>query len=274
VAVENPGYHLPRAVFRNHGYAVAPVPVTAQGLDVEHLKAGGSTLAYVTPSHQMPLGCVMPIAQRLKLLEWGERGDNLIVEDDYDSELRYHGRPIPSLQGLRPPGRVVYIGTFSKIFSPALRLSYLVLPAPLLSEYRRRFADYLPAVSLLEQRTMATFMGEGHWERHVRRMRSRCQKKHDAMLQAIARHFGDNATVVGQGAGLHVVLQLAGTNPGESAILQRAEENGLRLFPLSAFYLGGAPEVTRLLLGFGGLSAGEIEEGIERLGRALFSLKG
>jgi len=267
LAVENPGYHLPRAVFRNHGFAIVPVPVTEQGLDPERLRAGAATLAYVTPSHQLPLGYVMPVAQRLKLLDWAGRGGNLILEDDYDSELRYQGRPIPSLQGLRPQGNIVYLGTFSKILSPALRLSYLVLPPSLLAAYRRRFADYFSTVSLLEQRTMATFMEQGHWERHVRRMRIRYQKKHDAMLRAVARHFGGKATVVGQGAGLHVVLQLAGPDPGEAAILRRALESGIRLFPFSAFYVEGRPESTRLLLGFGGMSAGEIEQGVKLLSR-------
>jgi GntR family transcriptional regulator/MocR family aminotransferase len=213
------------------------------------------------------MGCVMPIAQRLKLLDWAGKGGNLILEDDYDSELRYQGRPIPSLQGLRPQGNIVYMGTFSKVLSPALRLSYLVLPPSLLEAYRQRFADYFSAVSLLEQRTMAAFMEQGHWERHVRRVRIRYQKKHDVMLQAVARHFGGKATVVGQGAGLHVVLRLAGPEPGEAEILERALNNGIRIFPFSAFYLDGQPEATMLLLGFGGMIAAEIEQGIKLLSR-------
>lgn len=267
LAVENPGYHLPRAVFANHGFTVKPVPVTAQGIDVASLKASSASLVYVTPSHQLPLGCVMSIAQRLQLLEWAEHGANLILEDDYDSELRYHGRPIPALQGLRPQGQIVYLGTFSKIFSPALRLGYLVLPQPLLTVYRQRYAAYFSTVSLLEQRTMAAFMAQGYWERHVRRMRSRYQKKHDHMLQAIAQHFGDQATVVGQGAGLHVVLQLADPHPDENTIIARALEQSIRLFPFSAFYVDGQPGAPRLLLGFGGLGVSEIEQGILQLSR-------
>lgn len=265
LAVEAPGYHLPRAVFANHGYRIAPIPVTPQGLDVEALKASGAALAYVTPSHQLPLGYVMPIARRLQLLEWSEHGNNMILEDDYDSELRYHGRPIPSLQGLRPQGRIAYFGTFSKTLSPALRLSYLVLPPTLLSDYQRRFAAYFCTVPLLEQRTMAAFMAQGHWERHVRRMRTLYRQKHDAMLAAIARHFG-NATVIGLGAGLHVVVELVSA-PTERALLQRAAENGIRLFPFSAFYSTNEDETNRLILGFGGLSAGEIEAGITLLAR-------
>jgi GntR family transcriptional regulator/MocR family aminotransferase len=267
LAVENPGYHLPRSVFRNHGFAIVPVPVTEHGLDLECLRASAGTLAYVTPSHQLPMGYVMPISRRLELLEWAEKGGNLIIEDDYDSELRYQGRPIPSLQGLRPQGNIVYLGTFSKILSPALRLSYLVLPPSLLAEYHGRFADFFSTVSLLEQRTMAIFMEQGHWERHVRRMRIRYQKKHDVMLKAVAQYFGDQATVVGQGAGLHVVLQLTGPDPGETVILERALNSGIRIFPFSAFYVTSRSEATKLLLGFGGMTAGEIEQGTNLLSR-------
>ena len=267
VAVENPGYHLPRAVFRNNAFEIVPVAVKATGLDLDILRSGSSTIAYVTPSHQLPMGYVMPVANRLKLIEWAERGGNLIIEDDYDSELRYHGRPIPSLQGLRPHGNIVYLGTFSKILSPALRLSYLVLPRSLLATYRRLFQDYFSAVSLLEQRTMAKFMDQGHWERHVRRMRIVYKKKHDTLLQAIEHHFGSKASVVGQGAGLHVVLQLDDDNPGETEIICRAGQRGIRLFSFTATCATGESVPTKILLGFGGMTAIDIEHGIDLLSR-------
>ncbi|HEU0264342.1 MAG TPA: PLP-dependent aminotransferase family protein [Geobacterales bacterium] len=265
VAVENPGYHLPRAVFRNNSYTIVPVAVGASGLDLEILKSSDSTIVYVTPSHQLPMGCVMPVANRLKLIEWAESGGKLIIEDDYDSELRYHGKPIPSLQGLRPDGNIIYMGTFSKVLSPALRLSYLVLPRSLLTTYRRFFQDYFSTVSVLEQRTLAKFMEQGHWERHVRRMRITYKEKHAMLLQAIEHHFGSQATVVGQGAGLHVVLQLPDGNPGETEIIRRAGAAGIQLFPFSAFYASGQPAATNLLLGFGGMTPIDIEEGIARL---------
>lgn len=265
VAVENPGYHLPRAVFRNNSYKIVPIAVGTSGLDLESLKASDSTIVYVTPSHQLPMGCVMPVANRLKLIEWAKSGGNLIIEDDYDSELRYHGKPIPSLQGLRPDGNIIYMGTFSKVLSPALRLSYMVLPRSLHARYCRLFQDYFSTVSLLEQRTLARFMEQGHWERHVRRMRITYKQKHTMLLQAIERNFGSKGTVVGQGAGLHVVLQLPDDNPGEAEIILRAGHNGIRLFPFSAFYVTGEPDATNLLLGFGGMTATGIEEGISLL---------
>lgn len=262
VAVENPGYHLPRSVFQSHSYTILPVPVGSGGMDLNLLKASNSTIAYVTPSHQLPLGYVMPVANRLALIEWAESGCRYIIEDDYDSELRYHGKPIPSLQGLRPAGNIIYSGTFSKILSPALRLSYMVLPYSLLASYRQLYLNYFPSVSLLEQRTMATFMEQGHWERHIRRMRMIYKKKHDILLRSVETHFGKRAVVVGQGAGLHVVLMLPDTMHSEAEIIDRARQKGIRLFPFSAFHVVGQPEATTLLLGFGGMHGSEIEQGI------------
>ncbi|RNC72692.1 MAG: PLP-dependent aminotransferase family protein [Desulfuromonadales bacterium] len=267
VAVENPGYHLPRAVFRNNRFTIVPVPVGTDGINLEALRASTSTIVYVTPSHQLPMGFVMPVSNRLNLIDWAESGGNIIIEDDYDSELRYHGKPIPSLQGLRPDGNIVYMGTFSKVLSPALRLSYMVLPRSLLARFKLLYQDYFSVVSLLEQKTMAKFMELGHWERHVRRMRIANQKKHDAMLKAIERCFGDRATVIGQGAGLHVVLRLQGENPGETEIIRLAAQRRINLFPFSATCVTGAPAETNLLLGFGGMTAVEIEEGVEILSR-------
>ncbi|HEY5975945.1 MAG TPA: PLP-dependent aminotransferase family protein [Geobacteraceae bacterium] len=270
VAVENPGYFIPRAVFRNHGFTVTPVPVGAGGLDLDSLKAGNATIAYVTPSHQLPTGCVMPIVSRLKLIEWAELGDRLIIEDDYDSELRYHGKPIPSLQGLRPAGNIIYAGTFSKILSPALRVSYLVLPHALLSTYHRLFENYFPTVSLLEQKTLAKFMEQGHWDRHIRRMRTLYRKKHDTLLRSVERHFGGRAVAVGQGAGLHVLLQLPDATPSETEIIDRARHKGIRLLPYSDFYMTGEPDAATVLLGFGGMTTDEIERGVALLSQICF----
>lgn len=262
VAVENPGYHLPRSVFHSHSYAICPVPVGPGGIDLDHLKASNSTIAYVTPSHQLPLGSVMPVANRLALIDWAESGGKFIIEDDYDSELRYHGKPIPSLQGLRPTGNIIYSGTFSKILSPALRLSYMVLPYSLLATYRQLYRAYFSSVSLLEQRTMANFMEQGHWERHIRRMRMIYKKKHDILLRSVETHFGTRAVVIGHGAGLHVVLMLPDTLLSEAEIIDRARQKGIRLFPFSEFHVVGQPEATTLLLGFGGMNSSEIEQGI------------
>ncbi len=268
VAVENPGYPLSSSVFRNHSYRIDPVPVRPDGIDLEVLKAGSSTIVYVTPSHQLPLGHVMPVANRLKLIEWAEAGDNFILEDDYDSELRYSSKPIPSLQGLRPHGNIIYLGTFSKLLSPALRVSYLVMPRSLLATYRSLFRYHFCSVSQLEQRTLAKFIAQGHWDRHIRRMRSTYKKKHDAMLSALTEHFGCRAVIEGQGAGLHLVLQLPLSTCDETEIIRRAEQKGIYLFPFSWTCAAGESETLRLMLGFGGLTTSGIEEGVALLSQA------
>jgi len=265
VAVENPGYSVPGSVFRNHRFQVLPISVGAGGMDLDALQKSNATVAYVTPSHQFPTGCVMPVANRLKLIDWAESGGKFIVEDDYDSELRYHGKQIPSLQGLRPRANIIYLGTFSKILSPALRVSYLVLPSCLLPAYQSLFRDYLCNVSLLEQRTLAAFMQKGHWDRHVRRMRTIYKKKHDTLLRAIDVHFGPRAVVIGQGAGIHVVLQLCDQPLSEKELIARAQSRGIKLFPYSGTHVGGRPGSLKFLLGFGGISANEIEEGVRIL---------
>jgi len=226
LAVEEPGYFMPRAVFANHGYTIEPVSVTEQGLDAATLAASTASVVYLTPSHQLPLGGVLPAAQRLRLIEWARSGERFLIEDDYDSELRYHGKPVAALQGLDPEGRIVYTGTFSKVLSPALRLSYLVLPPTLVPTFRDRFASYFCTVSLLEQRALTRFLEEGHWERQIRRMRTIYRRKHDRLLAALAHRFAGRARVLGEGAGLHVVLELTAPAPPAAEVLKRAAEPG------------------------------------------------
>jgi len=307
VGVENPGYPLPQAVFRNRGIAVVPIPVGPEGMDVDALAQSPCTLAYVTPSHQFPLGHVMPVRNRLRLLHWARTNGNVIIEDDYDSELRYAGTPVPSMQGLHPDrtdgpdrsngpgisegpdrsdGVVVYTGTFSKILSPALRISYMVLPPALLKVYRQRHRHHHAMVPLLEQRVLARFMTHGHWDRHVRRMRTVYRQRHDAMLHAIASHFGERATVIGHGAGLHVVVRLHGCAADERELAIRAGRAGIYLLPFSETRLAASPEAVRgdgpahspacpndgplLLLGFGGMAPDDLEQGVAQLHHACF----
>ncbi len=269
VAVENPGYHLPRDVFRNFGFHIDPIDIGPSGLNPDALKSRASTVVYITPSHHMPLGYVMPVANRLKLISWADTGSRWIIEDDYDSELRYIGKPISSLQGLCPQGNIIYQGTFSKVFSPALRLSYMVLPDVLVDAYRGKFQNHLSPVPLLLQRAMIAFIERGHWEQHLRRVRIFYKKKHDLMLQAIEQHFGGKAKVVGQGAGLHIVLELTEGVKNEAAFIRRAKQRGCRLLPFSEFYVDGREEKKMLLLGFGGISLKEIPSGIALLSSLL-----
>lgn len=265
VAVEEPGHFIPRSVFQNHSFAITPVPVHADGLDLRALWSSNCSVVYVTPSHQFPLGHIMPVANRLKLIDWAESVGGVIIEDDYDSELRYQGSPIPALQGLHPEANIIYIGTFSKVLSPALRVSYMVLPKRMLDAYRHLFAETSCNVSLLEQRALYTFMARGYWERHLRKMRAIYKKKHDALIQAVNRHFGVQAAIIGQGAGLHVVLELLNSELSEEELIKRAQVKNIRLFPLSKTYYAHNDRQTLIMLGFGGCSSDEIERGIELL---------
>jgi len=265
VAVENPGYHLPRDVFRNLGFRINPIDIGSSSFNPDALSSSKNSVVYITPSHQMPLGYVMPVADRLKLISWANTGERLIVEDDYDSELRYIGRPISSLQGLNPRGNIIYLGTFSKVFSPALRLCYMVLPPWLAEDYRKKFRNYLCPVPLLTQRAMIAFMEQGHWDQHLRRVRIFYKKKQDLMLQAISQYLGNKVEVAGQGAGLHLVLELAEGLKDEAGFVERAKKQGCRLLPFSDFYAEGNKGHNKLLLGFGGIPMDEIPAGVELL---------
>lgn len=270
LAVEDPGYWVPRSIFRNHSFAITAVPVNSDGLDLDYLKNTDSAIIYVTPSHQFPLGYVMPVENRLKLINWAETTGAVIIEDDYDSELRYQGKPIPALQGLHPLGNIIYVGTFSKVLSPALRVSYMVLPRPFLTRYRKLFSNYFATVSLLEQRALCKFMEQGYWERHLRKMRTIYKKKHDALLQAIDRQFGSRVTILGQGAGLHVVLELVENSLDEEELISRAQEQKVRLIPLSNAYLCTNDYHSKIMLGFGGMNPPEIDQGVKLLCQAWY----
>lgn len=265
VAVENPGYHLPRELFRNQGFEVEPIDIGPDGLCLNGLKTSTCTVVYITPSHQMPMGQVMPVANRLELISWAKQGARLIIEDDYDSELRYEGKPIPSLQGLSPQGNIIYQGTFSKVFSPAIRLSYMVLPRTLVQDYNRLFRNYLCPVPLLIQRAMILFMERGHWDQHLRRCRIFYRKKHKVMLKAIEQFLGPSGKVIGQGAGLHIVLELTNGLTDEASLIDRARKNGCRLLPFSDFYALKQPGTNKLLLGFGGVGIDDIQQGVQIL---------
>jgi len=265
VAVENPGYHLPRELFRNHGFTIAPIDTGPAGLSLNDLKASACSVAYISPSHQMPLGHVMPVANRMELISWSNQEERLIIEDDYDSELRYIGRPVSSLQGLNPQGNIIYQGTFSKVFSPALRLSYMVLPRTMLNAYHRLFCNYLCPVPLIIQRAMILFMERGHWDQHLRRCRIFYRKKHDAMLKAIEQSFRSSARVIGQGAGLHVVLELTEGLTDQARLINRAKQKGCRLLSFSDFLASESPVTNKLLLGFGGIRIDDIPQGVQTL---------
>jgi GntR family transcriptional regulator/MocR family aminotransferase len=257
-AIEHPGYHIARKVFERYGFAVSKIPLSPEGIDVAALTASKARAVYITPSHQYPTGVAMPVANRLKLLEWSKAADGFIIEDDYDSELTYRSRPIPSLQGLDTGDRVIYVGTFSKALSPALRVGYVVLPHRLLEAYRS-FHIHFSRVCLSTQKTLELFMKEGHWERHLRRVRNLNRKKHDRMKQALLKHLGPSMEILSEGGGLAINIRPT-LELDLQALRSRAEAAGLKLY-FAKENTGGEWEAVRM--GFGGLGDEEIEAAVE-----------
>lgn len=177
VAMENPGYDGAQAVFNNHEWSIKPIRLEQDGIDTEQLQKIDAKVAYITPSHQFPYGRVLPIQKRLSLLEWAHQNNSFIIEDDDDSEFRYQGQPIPSLKALDAQESVIYLGTFSKSFSPAVRVSYIVLPQSLMDVYHHMYVNYYQSVPSIIQKGLSIFMNEGHFTSHIRRMRKVYQKK-------------------------------------------------------------------------------------------------
>jgi GntR family transcriptional regulator/MocR family aminotransferase len=265
VWVEEPGYEGARNALLLAGAKVVPVPVRDDGLDVTEgvRRAERARGAYVTPSHQYPLGVAMSAAARVQLLEWARRRGAWIVEDDYDSEYRYEGQPLTSLHGLDRDARVVYTGTLSKVLFPALRLGYLVVPSDLVPRFRelRAATDIFPPP--LPQAVLAELIEEGHFVRHVRRMRALYAERRRALVTALARELGDRATVVGEPAGMHLVVLLS-PDADDAEVARRAARRGISAAPLSACYATRARR-PGLVLGFGSTRPREMAEAVRTL---------
>ena len=268
VWLEEPGYFGARKALALADARVTPVPVDDEGLNVAAgiSRRPDARAVFVTPSHHYPLGVTMSASRRLQLLDWARDSGAWIVEDDYDSEYRYGNLPIAALQGLDRDGRVLYVGTFTKVLFPALRLGYLVLPpdlVPAFSEVRRTMDSSSPAFS---QAVLAAFLREGHFARHIRRTRILCRERREALVAALARRLPE-LTVVGDDAGMFLCAALP-RGWRDREISARAAREGLLAPPLSEAYLGGAAR-QGLILGYGGTSLPEIEGGVERLARVI-----
>ncbi|UOY94406.1 PLP-dependent aminotransferase family protein [Ectobacillus sp. JY-23] len=268
-AMEEPGFHRARAVLQNSRHPLTYVEIDEHGLSVQALRNTEATIVYITPSHQFPYGMIMPVHRRLELLDWAKETDGYIIEDDYDGEFRYIGRPIPALQGLDASNRVIYLGTFSKAFLPAMRMSYMVLPPSLLEVYKQKGALYKQTVSKIHQLTMYHFMKNGHWQRHLNRMRTLYKKKQKKLISSIQHWMGTNVTIIGSQSGLHIVLDVK-NGMTESELIQAAARYDIKVYPLSVYYANPPFSCSHILLGFGGLTEQEIEVAISLLHTAWF----
>jgi GntR family transcriptional regulator/MocR family aminotransferase len=271
LAVEDPGYPPLREAFAAAGAIVAPVPVDAEGLVVDQIPTTARVI-YVTPSHQFPLGMAMSPARRIALLEFARRHGAVVIEDDYDGEFRYGGRPLDALQTLDRDGSVFYVGTFSKSLFPALRLGYLVAPPWALAALARvrQLSDWHSDV--LAQDTLALFIAEGHLARHVRKMRRIYSERRDALLDGLARYAGDALEPLASDAGLHIAARLS-LSVRATEVTHAALTQGLRIEALDDYAIGGnAPN--GLIFGLGVLPAARMGEAARVLGRLLDRYRG
>lgn len=269
VCLEDPGYIGARDVFTATGARIVPVPIGDEGFDVQAARKRSSKarLVYVTPSHQFPLGVTMSLARRLSLLEWARERDAFVIEDDYNSEYRYSGRPLASLQGLDRDGRVIYVGTFSKTIFPALRLGYLVVPADLLEVFAaaRSLSDLHSPV--FEQAVLAEFIAERHFARHIRRMRGLYEERQQILVEETRKYMGGMLDVTSAKAGMHLIGWLPG-GVSDREVSRRGAEEGLTLAPVSTYCInqnlrGG------LLLGYTAYDEKHIRQGMKKLARVL-----
>ena len=263
-ALEDPGYATLRGLLDNLSWPYVGVTVDEKGMSAQALAASGARVAYVTPSHQFPLGVTTPATRRSELLHWayGAPG-RYLIEDDYDSEFRYASRPIPAMQGGDSQGRVIYLGTFSRTLAPSIRVAYLILPPALLKVYRAKFGHGAATVSRFEQEALRRFLASGAYSRHLRRVGHLYRQRRDALVAALTP-WGE---ISGADAGLHLLFTLPGREEGD--LVARAAQAGIRVRGLGRFSLSAPPRGGTLVLGFAGLPAEEAPELADRLRRAV-----
>ncbi len=268
IAMENPTYKRAYQIFQSFAYPITTILMDENGMLVSELKKAEVELAYVMPSHQYPTGTVMPIGRRSELLKWANEKENrYLIEDDYDSEFRYKGKPIPSLQSSDKNGKVIYMGTFSKAIAPAIRVSYMVLPIGLLKQYKEQCYFYSTTVSRIDQKILDEFIKGGYFERYLNKMRKCYKEKHDYLLEQL-KPFQKSFFITGENAGLHLLLT-SKKNVSEQILIEAAEEVGIKVYGLSESFVGEKKEsAATIILGYGGLGISNIEAGVEALKKA------
>ena len=270
-AMEDPGYLRLSKIYEKNDVRVCHIPMDASGIIPEKLEESGAEILHITPSHHFPTGIVMPVSRRYEFLSWASKGENrYIIEDDYDCEFRLSGRPIPTLQSIDVMEKVIYINTFSKSLAPAFRISYLVLPKHLVTRFYETLGFYSGTVSCLEQMTLARFLSEGYFEKHINRMRNHYRTVRDNLLGEISRSpLAGRVRISEENAGLHFLMEVD-TNRSDQEIVQAAEGEDLRISFVSQYYFDTAncrPHV--LVMNYSGLEEDRIPEAVDRLCRAV-----
>lgn len=267
IAFENPTYTKAYRIMETLGFEVKLIGMDENGMKIEELISSNADIAYVMPSHQFPTGIVTSVGRRNELLKWAAaEAKRYIIEDDYDSEFRYRGKPIPALQGMDHSGKVIYIGTFSKAIAPAIRVSYMVLPESLLKEYEKRGRLVSSTVSRIDQKILNEFIRCGAFERHLNRMRKIYKGKHDVLMEAL-KGFRKSFRILGDHAGSHILLQ-AKYEVTEQWLKEKAEENGIKIYCLSDYIVKNGCYINKpatVIIGYAGMEIEEIEKGIAAL---------
>lgn len=233
-AMENPGHSKIYKIYTVNGVSCRPVSLDEKGLSVEELCKTNASVVHISPAHHYPTGTVMPVARRQELLAWAEQGERYILEDDYDSEFRFVGKPIPTIFGMDANNCVVYINTFSKTLAPSIRISYMVLPLPLMERYKAKMQFYSCTVPSLEQYTLAAFISSGGFERHISRMKIRYRKKRDKAICLLRQNMREPFRIREENAGLHFLVTVSSVH-GLQELFCLAEKNGIKAVPLSDF---------------------------------------
>ncbi len=269
VVIEEPHYQGARQSFLSAGARLVAAPVDDEGLNLSAVDTEGARLAYITPSHQFPTGAVMSLARRLEMLDWAESHDAYLLEDDYDSEYRYGSRPVESVQGLDRRGRTIYIGTLSKVLFPSLRLGFMVLPEDLLPPFVAGKWLLDRQSPTLEQAVLADFISEGHFERHLRRMRTLNAERRRVLLEALEEHLGDAVEIQGTNAGVHLLVWFRHLRAVEmDDLIRRAAARGVGIYSVDRYFLS-PPERGGLVLGYSSMSPPEIRRGVAELAKAI-----
>ncbi|RHM53000.1 PLP-dependent aminotransferase family protein [Mitsuokella sp. AF33-22] len=265
--VENPGYDKIRKVYHRHGVDCVPVDMEEEGISLPDLQAKAVDVLHISPSHHFPTGCITPISRRYELLGWASAAPGrYIIEDDYDSEFRLTGRPIPTMMGIDVSGRVIYMNTFSKTLTPTIRISYMVLPERLVRDFEEKLGFYSCTVSNFEQYTLARFIQDGYFEKHINRMRNSYRKRREALLKAMkAGGLLTRADILERGSGLHFLLRFH-TKKSDEQLEQDFAAHGIRMRPLHDYYAGKAPAADHIfVLNYSGMEASVLPEAIARI---------
>lgn len=263
-AVENPGYEILPPMIDSAGFDYVSIKVNEDGIDLESLKKSRANIVCITPSHQFPTGGIMPIRNRLEVLNWASQSENnYIIEDDYDSEFKYVGKTIEPLKSLDANDKVIYMGSFSKSIAPSMRISYMVLPSQLMQILKKKAPFFICSVPRLNQKVMARFLEKGHFERHLNKMRRLYKKRREFVISEI-ESYNQKSIISGAEAGLHIVLELK-TKKSDEKLNHEFKQNKIHLNAMSKYYNDGKPSTQKYLLGFGGMDEKMLKEGIKKI---------